>query len=176
MTLMMPNGFDELSTHRTFAYNLVCIYHQPHYSPILSMKFSIGVLFSFYHFVLPGIALFLYLSICPFFSQRVIVSVLVLTCCSLSSFRNNVSQPTMMIPISNRFVLRKLSGPTQPLAGISRAQRHDGTSRTTSWRLFRVDRCPTLFRQHRSRDEAWRRLSQILKNIIASNVDATVKL
>jgi hypothetical protein len=26
------------------------------------------------------------------------------------------------------------------------------------------------------RDEAWRRLSQILKNIIASNVDATVKL
>ncbi len=28
----------------------------------------------------------------------------------------------------------------------------------------------------RPNDEAWRRLSQILENIIASNVDATVKL
>jgi len=41
--------------------------------------------------------------------------------------------------------------------------------------LFRVARCPTLLAK-RTRDEAWRRLSQILKNIIASNVDATVKL
>jgi hypothetical protein len=28
----------------------------------------------------------------------------------------------------------------------------------------------------RPRDEAWRRLSQILKNVIASDADATVKL
>jgi hypothetical protein len=41
--------------------------------------------------------------------------------------------------------------------------------------LFRVVRCPTLFAK-RTRDEAWRRLSEILKNIIASHADATVKL
>lgn len=41
--------------------------------------------------------------------------------------------------------------------------------------LFRVVRCPTLLVK-RPRDEAWRRLSQILKNVIASDADATVKL
>ena len=52
---------------------------------------------------------------------------------------------------------------------------------TVSWhfpgrQLGFVPSCPLSLSNSLRRDEAWRRLSQILKNIIASNVDASVKL
>jgi len=62
------------------------------------------------------------------------------------------------------FKFRTRRGPAlRPLPG-----RQIGVKTTLA--LFRVVRCPT------PRDEAWRRLSQILENIIASDVDATVNL
>jgi hypothetical protein len=65
--------------------------------------------------------------------------------------------------------IHDILGPLQPIAGISRADKNDKLA------LFRVVRSPTLLAK-RPRDEAWRRLSQILKNVIASDADATVKL
>ena len=61
-------------------------------------------------------------------------------------------------------ILPDRHGPSQPPAGISRAVKRR--------QVGLVPSCPL----SNSRDEAWRRLSQIFKNIIASDVDATVKL
>lgn len=65
-----------------------------------------------------------------------------------------------MIPISN---MRNTFGPNHPVAHPGRPNRQLGL----------VPSCPHLTL---ASDEAWRRLSQILENIVASHVDATVKL
>ena len=79
-----------------------------------------------------------------------------------------------MIPISNRFCKNNLSN----AARRNRQLAFPGPS-NGKLALFRVARNSLLalaITRITPQDEAWRRLSQILKNVIASNVDATVKL
>ena len=80
-----------------------------------------------------------------------------------------------MIPISNiDFV--KIICQTRPVATVSW---HFPGRQTTSWLCSELPALTLLalaITRITPQDEAWRRLSQILKNVVASNVDATVML